>query len=146
MERTHRPILALGLAGLLLGILVGLTIPASAVHGGAPPGRPTNLAWHDGQMWNSVVLGPLHGRAPAHTLDAFYVFPGVQAPVAGAGPGDSDYNGGRWIPFVCTGGGAYTDGDQVEADILSAAITCTPNMGGPFAGQNFLCPLTNRNN
>jgi len=134
-------------AAITTSIVLALVVAvpyASAVNNGAPPGRPTNLAWHDGELWNSVVLGPLHGNAPAHTLDAFYTF-GTQEPVAGAGPGDSDYNGGRWQPFSCTGGGDFEDGDEVEAAIAAVDIVCTPNMGGPFGGANFLCPLTNRN-
>ena len=40
--------------------------------------------------------------APAHTWDTLYVFPKsetelFQLHVADAGPGDRDYNGGRWI-------------------------------------------------
>jgi hypothetical protein len=137
-----------GFAAISVLLALALTIGAPfalAVHDGAPPGKPVNLAWHDDQLWNSVVLGPLHGPTPPHTLDAFYTFPD-QAPVAGAGPGDPDYNGGRWIPFSCTAApGTLTDGDQVEAAILAGDIVCTPNAGGPFMGANFLCPLTNRN-
>jgi hypothetical protein len=144
MERTHRPILALGIAVLIVGALVSVAIPAFAVHGGGrPPPKPANLVWHDDVQWNTVILGPLHGRAPDHTLDALYFFEGGTRLVAGAGPGDSDYNGGRWQPFVCDSGG-FTDGDAVEAAIRLGSINCVPG-GGPFLGQNFLCPLTNRN-
>jgi hypothetical protein len=34
--------------------------------------------------------------APAHAWDIIYDFGGAQANVATAGPGDRDYNGGRW--------------------------------------------------
>ena len=152
MEKEHLHLTkttAAKLGAILTAILL-ITVSgvgfAGAVDGGAPGGRPANLAWHDGQLWDSVVLGPLHGNPPSHTLDAFYTFPAAvgQAPVAGAGPGDTDYNGGRWQPFICTGGGSFTDGDQVEAAIAALSIICTPG-GGPFAGAKFLCPLTNPN-
>ena len=125
---------------LALSLLV--TIPDSAaVHDGAPPGKPINLAWHNDQLWNSVVIGTLHGNLDPATLDAFYMISGQQ-PVAGAGPGDNDYNGGRWlpIPISCTGGcPLFTDGEDVEA----ALIAGTAMAGSP--GTPFLCPLTNPN-
>jgi hypothetical protein len=35
--------------------------------------------------------------APASSYDAIYEFSGAQLNVADAAPGDSDYNGGRWM-------------------------------------------------
>jgi len=136
-SREAGPLASGGVVAFLL-VLSALG-SAAAVDDGAPPGRPVDLVWHNGELWNSVVLGHLHANPPPQTLDPFYTFPGVQNPVAGAGPGDSDYNGGRWQPYACTGGGSYTDGDQVEAAIAAGTITCTP------AGDPFLCPLTDRN-
>lgn len=136
-------IAAVALVVLAVALLPGLTLTASAVHGGAPPAHQVDLVWHDGQLWNSVVLGELHGRAPAHTLDAFFMGLG-ENPVAGSGPGDTDYNGGRWLPTMVKWVGAgsqpvFTDGDEVEAAIAVGDLVV---MG---TGAPFLCPLTNPN-
>lgn len=132
--------LALALPAIVLGLalLPGLTSSAVAVDSGTPPGM--TVIWHDGELWNSVVLGDLHGNPPAHTLDALYIVPG-QNLVAGAGPGDSDFNGGRWIPTMVAwvGGGPqplFTDGDAVEAAIGAGDLMVTGT------GTPFLCPLT----
>ncbi|MFQ6013434.1 MAG: hypothetical protein ACE5LS_07300 [Thermoplasmata archaeon] len=144
MKTTHKPIFALGIALLLIGILPGFAATVSAVNGGAPPARPVDLVYHDDVLWDSVVLGPLHGNPKPTTLDAFYMIPG-QAPVAGAGPGDRDYNGGRWQPTMVAwvSGGAqplFTDGDAVEAALAAGDLVVTGS------GAPFLCPLTNPNN
>lgn len=144
MNRPHRPIIALGIAVLLMAISAGSAASALAVHGGAPPARPVDLIYHDGELWDSVVLGDLHGNPRPHTLDAFYV--GLaQNPVAGAGPGDRDYNGGRWLPTMVSWVGMgpaplFTDGDDIEAALDAGELVVTGT------GTPFLCPLTNRNN
>lgn len=130
------------IAATSLLLIVGVVLPAAAVNEGAPPARLVDLVYHDDELWNSVVLGPIHGNPPAHTLDAFYMVPG-QNPVAGAGPGDRDYNGGRWLPTMVewVGGGGqpmFIDGDEVEAAIDSGDLIVTGT------GDPFLCPLTNR--
>ena len=119
------------------------TIPDSAaVHSGAPPGKPIDLVWHNDQLWNSVVIGTLHGNPNPATLDVFYVF-SDQNPVAGAGPGDRDYNGGRWLPTMvsCTSDpcGPFTDGDDVEAALENGTLQVDGT------GTPFLCPLINPN-
>jgi len=61
----------------------------------------------------------------------------------GAGPGDRDYNGGRWLPTMvsCTDGpcGPFTDGDDVEAALENGTLQVDDT------GTPFLCPLTNPN-
>jgi len=126
---------------LALSLLV--TIPDSAtVHDGAPPARPIDLVWHNDQLWNSVVIGTLHGNPNPATLDAFYMISGQQ-PVAGAGPGDNDYNGGRWLPTMvsCASGpcGPFADGEDVEAALGDGTLQVDGT------GTPFLCPLTNPN-
>ena len=146
MEMYFPKLTNLGRASIVatsLLLVAGLVLPAAAVNGGAPPARLVDLVYHDDELWNSVVLGAIHGNPPAHTLDAFYMIAG-QNPVAGAGPGDRDYNGGRWLPTMVMWAGAgpqplFTDGDAVEQalDVGDLVITGT--------GNPFLCPLTNRN-
>ena len=144
MNKLRKPIFGFGIVILAAMVLIAFTPTASAANGGAPPVKPVDLAWHDDVLWDSVVLGPLHGNPAAHTLDDFYVGLG-QNPVAGAGPGDSDYNGGRWIPTVLSwvGAGAqptFTDGDDIEAALASGDLIVIAT------GAPFLCPLTNPNN
>lgn len=131
--------------GILVPLLAGVGIPGSAlaVHSGTPPSHEVDLVWHNDELWNSVVLGDLHGKVPPQTLDPFYMVPG-QNPVAGAGPRDADYNGGRWLPTMVqwVGVGAqplFTDGDDVETAIENGDLVIV-GMGSPF-----LCPLTNPN-
>lgn len=125
------------------GLVPGFVSTASAVHGGTPPAHMVDLIWANDRLWNTVVLGELHGNVPAHTLDAFYVIPG-QNPVAESSPGDSDYNGGRWLPTVLAWVGPgtqplFTDGEAVKAAIDGGSLVV---MG---TGNPFLCPLTNPN-
>lgn len=140
MKTVRTMTMAAGMVALL-AVTLGVAMPAAAVHGGAPPAKMVDLIWHDGELWNTVVLGGLHGNVPEHTLDAFYMVPG-QNPVAGAGPGDSDYNGGRWLPTALVWTVApylLTDGDDVEAAIDSGDLVVDGT------GDPFLCPLTNPN-
>ncbi len=131
---------------VIAGIFALMAIPVGSAFAAnppeTPPAKPVDLIWHNDQLWNTVVLGPLHGPTPMQTLDAFYMVDGQDHPVAGAGPGDRDYNGGRWlpIPVSCDGGcPLFSDGDEVEAAI-AAGIAEAGEPGTPF-----LCPLTNRN-
>ena len=124
----------------LMAIPVGSAFAANPPQ--TPPPKPVDLIWHNGQLWNTVVLGELRGPVPEQTLDAFYMVDSQDNPVAGAGPGDVDYNGGRWLPIPvscvdeCP---VFEDGDAVEAAIADGIVT----VGEP--GIPFLCPLVNRN-
>jgi hypothetical protein len=128
----------------IVGTMPGLLTTVSAVDDGTPPARPVDLVWANGQLWDSVVLGTLHGNVPMQTLDEFYMIPG-QNPVAESAPGDADYSAGRWLPVMLqwVGSGSaplFTDGEQVEAAMTAGDLVVVA-MGTPF-----LCPLTNPNN
>lgn len=77
-----------GAAALALGVAsaasAGVSGPAFYVDGEfyRTVGTPTDLS---------------HTGAPAHSWDVIYDFGGAQANVAEAAPGDTDYNGGRWM-------------------------------------------------
>ncbi|HKZ47825.1 MAG TPA: hypothetical protein VJ397_03445 [Thermoplasmata archaeon] len=142
--KALRGILALGLVSALASVGLGLLPTAMAAHGNAPPPKAVDLIWANGQLWDSVLLGALHGNVPPQTLDALYMVAG-QNPVSAAAPGDSDYNGGRWLPTVLAwvGAGApplFTDGEQVEASMAAGDLVVVGT------GSPFLCPLTNPNN
>ena len=82
---------ALTLAGLGVAGL-GLAAPAQA-------GVSGPAFWVDGSLYRTVATPTDLSRtgAPASTYDTIYEFGGVQANVAEAKPGDTDYNGGRWM-------------------------------------------------
>lgn len=144
MRKTFTAIgLMAAMVALGMGFVPGLLGTAAATRGGAPPAHAVNLIWANDELWNTVVVGPLHGKVPVHTLDVFYMIPG-QNPVSEAAPGDADYNGGRWLPTMVAwvGAGAqplFTDGEDVKAALMSGDLVVV-GMGAPF-----LCPLTNRN-
>lgn len=143
MRRTGIAAVAALAVVLGVGMVPGFLQTASATHGGAPPAHVSNLIWANDELWNTVVLGALHGNAPAHTLDAFYMIPG-QNPVSEAAPGDADYNGGRWLPTMLSwvGPGAqplFTDGEDVKSAIAGGSLVVVGT------GNPFLCPLTNPN-
>lgn len=144
MMRLKRSVMAIGLAIGLMSVVPGLMLTAAASNGGAPPAKPVDLVWANDELWDSTVLGPLHGSPKPHTLDAFFLVPG-QNPVSDAAPGDKEYNGGRWLPTMLSwvGAGAqplFTDGEDVQAAIDTGDFVVLGT------GTPFLCPLTNPNN
>lgn len=80
--------------------LMALAATAAPVAAGGPP----HLALYvDGEMYQTVGTPSnfFDTGAPDGTYDALYVVPG-QLAVAEAAPGDTDYNGGRWIRYQTT--------------------------------------------
>jgi hypothetical protein len=90
--------------------------------------------------------------APAHSFDTIYQFAGAQPyNVATAGPGDADYNGGRWrvqvvgyaagesygtalAAFDANHSGDFDSDAEVAAAIDAGVITTS-------AGPSFVCPV-----
>lgn len=88
--------------------------------------------------------------APAHTFDVIYDFGGAQLNVATAAPGDTDYNGGRWMVHALAFPSGYdaavdagdTDGDGVldsDAELRTAMQAGTAVDVGVVA--SFTCPV-----
>jgi hypothetical protein len=77
--------------------------------------------------------------APASTFDLLYAVEGQALAVAAAAPGDSDYNGGRWMRFAVTWNTTPYPLES-EEDVLDAAdagdvtIASTPD-------AQFVCPV-----
>jgi hypothetical protein len=74
-----------------------LAVPATALAAGA--GGVTGPAIYvDGSLYRTVgTPTDFSGTgAPDSSFDTIYDFGGLQANVATAGPGDRDFNGGRW--------------------------------------------------
>ncbi len=117
-----------------------LTIAASSVAAGGPPG----LAFYVDDVRFRTIFTPTdlsNTGAPASTYDIIYdLGPGL-VPVAESKPGDSDYNGGRWMVLPVTWAQSVspeqlTNAEQVEAyaDAGMLTIAETP-------AKLFVCPV-----
>ncbi|MFQ6030453.1 MAG: hypothetical protein ACE5Q6_23510, partial [Dehalococcoidia bacterium] len=62
--------------------------------------------------------------------------------VSDAAPGDRDYNGGRWVPFLVTPTGAPPGELTSEEAIIAAMNGGLVTISGP--GDIFLCPITSK--
>lgn len=128
---------------VLFAAMLGLMLiagPALAAKGGVK-GSPIapDAIYADGQLWGTIGQGPLHYNGNDQSFDKLFLVPG-QMPVSEAGPGNSDYNGGRWLPVPVTWNSApylLTSYSEVRAAALVGDIT----LGAPNTGGTFLCPL-----
>jgi hypothetical protein len=121
-----------------LGLLLALTTASTSAAVGPP-----HLAFYvDGSTYRTVgTPTDLTGTgAPTNTFDKLYALGGNGLlDVAAAAPGDSDYNGGRWMRFPVTWN---VTPHQLfsEEDVLAAAdageltIASTPDV-------EFVCPV-----
>jgi hypothetical protein len=113
--------------------------------------------WGDGQRWGTVVAPALlPTTAPEHSFDKFLIVTnsntaGGQAPVVEAAPGNTEYNGGRWVTHTVTwtaAGFAFHGTVPLlmsYADVMFHAGLghLTVARGSPAGGppQYFECPL-----
>lgn len=105
----------------------------------------------DGVLYRTVgTPTDLSGTgAPADSFDTIYEFSGAQLNVAGAAPGDTDYNGGRWMVHLLTFPSGYgaavsagdLDGDGVldSEEEVEAAIAAGAAVDAGVVKQ-FVCP------
>ena len=115
----------------------------SLVAGGMAAGGPPALAFYvDGAQYRTVgTPTDLSGTgAPASTFDNLYDFGNPDLlNVAAAAPGDTDYNGGRWMVFAVT----FT-GEPVqlfsEEDVLAAEAAGQLTISDEPVKQ-FACPV-----
>jgi hypothetical protein len=133
---TMAVVAALAALGLASSASAGVTGPSFYVDGVLyrTVGTPTDLS---------------HTGAPAHSFDVIYEFSGAQLNVAGAAPGDTDYNGGRWqvhlLAFPSGYAAALADGDLDadgvldSADEVAAALTAGSAQDAGVVKQ-FVCP------
>lgn len=112
----------------LLSTLLVLALGASAAWAERAM-RVPNAIWVDGQIYDTVATSTSFRAPPARSTDLIYSFmmSGLagQRSVAEAGPGDRDYNGGRWtvkmVIFTDAGRAVHdADGDgQVDFELTS---------------------------
>lgn len=109
----------------------------------------------DGQEYRTVATPTdiSDTGAPLHSFDVIYDLGGNQLNVATAGPGDRDYNGGRWQVHAVSFNTSYAatlaahdlDGDGIldsDAELASAFADPGP-AGAKDAGvvKQFVCPV-----
>jgi hypothetical protein len=86
-----------------VSILGGMAMSLALVAGPANAGLgPPHLGFYvDGVAYRTIgTPTDLSGTgAPASSFDTLYAIAGQELAVAAAAPGDTDYNGGRWMRF-----------------------------------------------
>ncbi len=125
----------------------------SAAGNGKGAGGVTGPAFYvDGELYRTVGTPTDISQtgAPAHSFDTIYAIDG-QPNVATAAPGDTDYNGGRWMVLPVT----FDDGDyelalaaadandsgdlDSDAELAVAVEAQLATVGDPV--RSFLCPV-----
>ncbi len=116
----------------------GLALSVSAAAAGGPP----SLSFYvDGERYRTIgTPTDLSGTgAPDHSYDTIYALGDGLANVAEAKPGDTDYNGGRWMVLPITWHSApvqLRSAEQVEAAALAGDLSI-----GEMPVQQFVCPV-----
>jgi hypothetical protein len=139
---------------LLLGLVLGLTVSTSAFAGGA--GGVTAPAFYvDGMLYRTVGTPTdlSNTGAPAHSFDTLYALEGQPFNVAVAAPGDTGYNGGRWMVHAIAYNTSWAatvaahdenaSGDLDSNADVQAALADTGAGGATDAGivNRFVCPV-----
>jgi len=134
----------------LLGAAL-FALPGAAFAAGSGAGGVTGPAFYvDGELYRTVATPTdLSGTgAPAHSFDTIYAIDG-QPNVATAAPGDSGYNGGRWMVHALT----FTDYQDAVAAVdtnmsgdLDSNAEVQAAISGGFVTDNivvkqFVCPV-----
>ena len=156
MTKTITPV-RLSVLGAVLALLAAIALAATSQAFASPPDRPT--VWVDGVLYNAIVPRSPDGRvqfshvpdttvpnvADLETTDDLYMVASnaVTPLVSDAAPGDTDYNGGRWLPHMVTPTGAGPVPELTsEVDIMAAASAGLVTISAP--GAVFECPLTSK--
>jgi hypothetical protein len=129
-------------------LLVGSASVAAAAGSGGVGGPAFYI---DGTLYRTVgTPTDLSGTgAPASSFDTIYEFFGVQTNVATAAPGDSGYNGGRWMvhglefadydaavaAFDSNGSGDFDSDEEIATALTAGAAT---DIG---IVKMFVCPV-----
>jgi len=135
-----RKTIVIAVAALLaIGLIAA---PAAAARGGIP-GSPINedLLWADGELLGTIFQKALKYNGNESSYDKLFMVPN-QNPVAEAAPGNSDYNGGRWLPTSVEWADGVTPYELTSyAEIHAAADAGELIIGASDTGAAFLCPL-----
>ncbi len=125
------------LAPLALSAVLGLGI-ASAVRAGLGP--PNFQTYANDELFSGILTPtdlPNHGK-----FDTIYLLGPGLITVADSGPGDTDYNGGRWevrpITWLTITPTQFTNDEQVDAAAAAGQIRIGEVV------RRFECPLIPR--
>ena len=125
-------------------LAVGLVAAPAAAARGGNPGSPINedLLWADGDLLGTIFQKDLKYNGNESSYDKLFMVPTQDNPVAEAAPGNSDYNGGRWLPTDVE----WVDGAEISvlksaADVYAAAAAGDLIIKASDTGGAFLCPL-----
>ena len=139
---------------LMITSLAGCTLLFAAdgmAHAGGAGGVTAAAFYVDGELFRTVNTPTdlSHSGAPDSSFDTIYQFFGVQPyNVATAGPGDADYNGGRWRVhglefndyaaavemFDANGSGDFDSDEEIAAALTAGAAS---DIG---IVKSFVCP------
>lgn len=140
----------------MVAALLLLSVSGAAAKSDNGAGGVTGPAFYvDGELYRTVATPNdlSNTGGPDHSFDTIYDFGMVQTNVATAGPGDQDYNGGRWrvhaVSFntdMATTIAAYDangSGDLDSADEVEAALADDGAAGLTDNGivKSFTCPV-----
>lgn len=135
-ERTIVRRLVASASAMLLAAAIGA--------GGALAGGPPSLAFYvDGAQYRTVgTPTDLSGTgAPASTYDTIYALGAGLANVAESKPGDTDYNGGRWMVIPIEWAAGVTPVQLVsDAEVYAAQAAGWLTIGSAPVKQ-FVCPV-----
>lgn len=129
-----------------------LILAPSAAHAAGAGGVGGPAFYVDGTVYRTVATpNDLSSTgAPANSFDVIYDFGGAQRNVATAAPGDSDYNGGRWmvhaLDFPSGYAAAVDAGDADGSGVLDsdAELMTAMNAGAVVdvgIVASFTCPV-----
>ena len=152
-------IIALPRVPALLALLAALAAIVVVTTSTASANQPAQvIVYADGALYNAIIPMSPHGTvqyphvpdgavpsvADLETTDDLYIVVtnSVTPLVSDSAPGDSDYNGGRWLPRMVTplvDPGLIPELTSEEAII---AATVAGKVSISAAGDVFLCPIT----
>jgi hypothetical protein len=139
---------------LLTAALLALVSTGTALANGA--GGVTGPAFYvDGSLYRTVNTQTdlSNTGAPAHSFDTIYDLGGAQLNVATAAPGDTGYNGGRWmvhaIAFNTSWAATVAAHDANDSGNLDSAAEIRSALADPGPGgakdlgvvKQFVCPV-----
>jgi hypothetical protein len=128
---------------ILAGTFATLLAASIGVSGALAGGPPAPAFYVDDVLYRTVgTPTDLFGTgAPESTYDVIYALGGDLLNVAESKPGDSDYNGGRWLvlPITWAEGVAPVQLTN-DADILAAAEAGRLTIGSTPV-KSFVCPV-----
>lgn len=129
-----------------------LILAPTAAHAAGAGGVSGPAFYVDGVQYRTVAtpndLSKTGG--PLRSFDVIYDFGGAQLNVATAAPGDTDYNGGRWmvhaLAFPSGYGAALADGDSdgdgvLDSDAELAAAIAAGTAVDTGVVKSFTCPV-----